>query len=874
MRILHLCKFFIIVPWVATKLIFVYFFIRKRDERLDRFGHHICNCLQSLGPFYIKMGQILATRSDLIPQNITSKLAILQDNVPGDNKAYVKKLLIRELGNDYPKIFSDFDFEALASASIAQVHKATLQSGETVAVKIVKKNVKQQLTGNFFLLNILLWWLLLFFPILKKMRLRERYNEIKKLLVEQTDMVRELAHQKVLYKNFIGHPYIVIPKAYDEFCSQNILVLEYITAIRGQEFSRVNFPKDQLARRLQDSVYTMLYLDGFSHGDPHPGNIFFTEDGKLIFLDFGIVTILSEREKWGLSSFYYACTRNEWDIAVDRFTEHFVTDKQDIHAKIQQYRQDLYNTLKYHFHDKTNRWSTMEYFKDVNQVLQKYNACYTTNFTKVELVFLSCEGFACQIDPQIDIWGNARKFTDRFSPYMSDEVKQKFDRYFQETIPRSLQVTKSAKQHLVAPTHFDRYFFPSTYPLVVKKAYGCKIEDIDNNTYIDVSCGYGPHILGYAHPVINEALQKASQQGSINALGHFPEIELAKIISEAFPSAEKVIFSNSGTEAVIQALRICRAYRKKDMIAKFEGHYHGFSDQGMVSSWFRFSGQKKNPDPIAGTLGSVKSVVNNTLVLQYGDPGALEQLLLRKDELAAIICEPLPTSMAKIDHEFLQQLREFCSTHDIPLIFDEVVSGFRVHYGGAQVVADVEPDLTCLGKIIGGGLPCGAVTGKKELIDVAKSSGDPFIDYEQKTFVGGTMSGNSLSCAAGLATLSYLRENKHIYEQLHEQTNWLTTQLEEIAQNNKISLQVSGYGSIFSFTFSHKKSKFYREKQSGSNFKANLALAYYMRKHGIYMPELHTLMLNAAHNMEDLEKITAAFEKSLCEMTADGIFVL
>ncbi|HVG01508.1 MAG TPA: aminotransferase class III-fold pyridoxal phosphate-dependent enzyme, partial [Nitrospira sp.] len=239
-----------------------------------------------------------------------------------------------------------------------------------------------------------------------------------------------------------------------------------------------------------------------------------------------------------------------------------------------------------------------------------------------------------------------------------------------------------------------------------------------------------------------------------------------------------------------------------------------------------------------------------------------------------VICEPMPTSLANYDKEFLQALRTLCTELDIPLIFDEVVTGFRVAYGGSQTLTGITPDLTCVGKIIGGGLPCGGVVGSRKLIDIARSSQDPFFDYEHKVFVGGTMSGNTLSCAAGVAALSHLKQNPEIYVELDKKTNWLAEEFRKIATSKGISCHVNARHSIFSLNFTHRTAKFYRDKLAGSNFKATIALAYYMRKHGVYMPELHSFLLSAAHTQEDLETIAVAFQQSLEEMLADGLFVV
>ena len=233
----------------------------------------------------------------------------------------------------------------------------------------------------------------------------------------------------------------------------------------------------------------------------------------------------------------------------------------------------------------------------------------------------------------------------------------------------------------------------------------------------------------------------------------------------------------------------------------------------------------------------------------------------------------MPSSIAKCDVEFLKSLRSLCTELGIVLIFDEVVTGFRVTYGGAQTLAGVLPDLSTLGKIIGGGLPCGAVVGRAEIVDVARSSQDPFFDYDNKAFVGGTMSGNSLTCQAGIAALDQLNAQRSLYDKLNEHTDWLAQQMRKVAAELGVDFFIEGRHSIFSLTFSHRTSKLYRKKQAGSNFKANIALAYYMRKYGVYIPELHSFMISTAHSLVDLEAVVKAFRQSLEEMSVDGFFV-
>jgi glutamate-1-semialdehyde 2,1-aminomutase len=586
-----------------------------------------------------------------------------------------------------------------------------------------------------------------------------------------------------------------------------------------------------------------------------------------------LVGVLTEQQKWGLASFYYAAVRKEWPKAIDRFTKTFVVGGERA-VTIADYRSRLERVLREHFEERTSFWSTVAFVEDANCVLRQHGLRFTTVFTKVALTFLSGEGFVNLIDPNIDIWTNARRFTDRVSPYMSNAVEQRFDQQFRDIIPTSLKWRDRAAESLVAPTHLDRYMVPSIYPLFIKRARGCRIEDLDGRTYIDFQCGFGAQYLGHAHPVLVDAIARAAEAGSINAIGHCAEVELAEEIASALPSAERVIFANSGTEAVLHALRLCKAARGRAKIAKFEGHYHGFSDQGIVSSWFAFSGTADCPEATTGMPGTDSTVAERTLVLQYGHAGSLARLADNADELACVICEPFPSALAECDVTFLQALRAMCDRHGIPLVFDEIVSGFRVAFGGAQLIAAVQPDLTCLGKIIGGGLPCAAVAGRRELIELAKSSRDPFRDLEERVFVGGTMTGNSLACSAGLAAVRYLRDNQNIYSDVDSCTRRLGKELTCIATDLGVPCQVNAARSILTMTFGFRKPRFVREQHSNSIYRANLALAYYMRLHGVHVPELHTMMLCAAHSHTDIDQTAEAFSRSLREMIEDGLFLI
>ncbi|MFE5852967.1 aminotransferase class III-fold pyridoxal phosphate-dependent enzyme [Streptomyces sp. NPDC056500] len=870
----HLAKAASAILVGTAKYWFEWVRARGAGTRNQRRADAILTFLTRMGPLYIKMGQIAATRSDLLPTEWVSTLRSLHDQTPHMSPQRTRRAIERELGDSLESGFSAFELRPVASASVAQVHVAHLHNGRKVAVKLVKDGVTTQIEESLRTLGALVKLVHRLVPRARRLNLPTRFDELARLLRPQADMKHEAGRQQRIHANFAEHPYVRVPAVLPELVTDRMLVMEFMDGIPGNHAESVGIPRERLARRLQDVVYTMLYMHGLSHGDPHPGNVLFTPDGELVLLDFGVTVELSEHEKWGLSSFYYACIRKEWSLASERFTRHFVLTSPELEAQRTEYDRRMMEILRHHFDISSTQWSSMAYVGDVLKLLGNFHAQYTTNFTKVELVFLSSEGFVTQIDPNIDIWSNARKFTDRYSPYMSAEVESRFAAHFSQQMPATLQLRERARNTLVAPGHADRYFFPSAFPVFVRQATGGRVRDFDDNEYLDLCGGYGPHLLGYAHPAINAAISASLENGLINGIGNPHEVELAELLVASFPSAEKALMCNSGTEAILFAIRMCRGYRRRNKVAKFEGHYHGFSDQGMVSSWFRFSGETDWPQPIAGSLGTDPGTVDNTLVLQYGDLCGLTRLREYADELACVILEPMPTSVVTLDVPFLTELRSLCTELAIPLIFDEVVSGFRVAYGGVQNLVDIHPDLTCLGKVIGGGLPCGAVVGRATFIDMAKSSQDPFYDYENKVFAGGTLSGNSLTCAAGTAVLRHLDANPQLYTQLEDKTQRLAAMLRQSTSHRDIACKINARNSIFSLTFSHREARLYRERMAGSNFKATIALAYYMRKHQVYLPELHSFLISAAHTTEDLHQVALAFERSLDEMLADGLFVL
>ena len=285
-------------------------------------------------------------------------------------------------------------------------------------------------------------------------------------------------------------------------------------------------------------------------------------------------------------------------------------------------------------------------------------------------------------------------------------------------------------------------------PLFIKRAQGATIVDVDDNSYIDFVCSWGPMIVGHAHPDIVRAIADTSVNGTSFGAPTPSEITLAEMVVEAVPSIEKVRFVNSGTEATMSAIRLARGYTGRNIVVKFDGCYHGHADSFLVKA-----GSGVATLGIPGSPGVPEDIVKNTISIPYNNIEILEKTLLDESlDIACVILEPVAGNMGCVvpDKAFLERARALTSQLGIVLIFDEVITGFRLAYGGAQQYFSIKPDLTCLGKIIGGGLPVGAYGGKAEIMDQIAPDGP--------VYQAGTLSGNPLAMAAGIATLKILQQ--------------------------------------------------------------------------------------------------------------------
>lgn len=394
-------------------------------------------------------------------------------------------------------------------------------------------------------------------------------------------------------------------------------------------------------------------------------------------------------------------------------------------------------------------------------------------------------------------------------------------------------------------------------PIFIQKSDGAYLYDVDGNSFIELINSWGPMILGHNHPMIREAVVKAVEDGLSYGAPTAKEIEIAELIVEMVPSVEKVRMVNSGTEATMSAIRVARGYTGRDKFIKMEGHYHGHGDSFLISAG---SGAitMGNPDSPGVTVGTAK----DTLLAPYNDLEAIERLVkANKGEIAALILEPVPGNMglALPIPGYLEGLREICTREGIVLIFDEVMTGFRLAKGGAQELFGVTPDMTTLGKIIGGGMPVGAYGGKKEIMEFVSPAGP--------VYQAGTLSGNPIAMSAGLAMLHYLNNHPEVYAELALIGRKITEGISKINHDLNLNYTVNALGSMYSLFFTDQPVvDFESAKKSntvlfGSYFQA-------MLKRGVYLApsQFESLFLSTALSDELIGKILTAHEESMREI--------
>ena len=401
-------------------------------------------------------------------------------------------------------------------------------------------------------------------------------------------------------------------------------------------------------------------------------------------------------------------------------------------------------------------------------------------------------------------------------------------------------------------------------PLFIQRGEGCRLYDIDGNKFIDYVCSWGPLILGHAHPSVVVAIKEAAERGTSYGAPTEAEVELAMLITSALPSVEMVRFVNSGTEATMSALRLARAYTRRDKIIKFDGCYHGHADGLLVKA-----GSGVATLGLPDSPGVPESYAQHTLVAPYNDLEAVARLLeANRGQVAAAIVEPIAANMGVVPPtpSFLEGLRQLTRDSGSLLIFDEVITGFRVGWSGAQGLYGISPDLTCLGKIIGGGLPVGAYGGRREIMEMVAPLGP--------VYQAGTLSGNPLAMAAGLATLRELHPvvspaepKEGVYKQLEERSARLAEGLQAAAREAGITVVGNRVGSVMTLFFTDQGVTDYASART-SDAQKYAAFFRAMLERGVYLApsQFEAAFVSTAHAEADIEETVKAAEDAFREI--------
>jgi len=393
-------------------------------------------------------------------------------------------------------------------------------------------------------------------------------------------------------------------------------------------------------------------------------------------------------------------------------------------------------------------------------------------------------------------------------------------------------------------------------PVVIARGEGPYVYDVDGNRYIDYVCSWGPLILGHAHPAVVEAVRRAAERGTSYGAPTEAEADLAQLIVEAMPSIELLRFVNSGTEATMSALRLARAFTGRDKIVKFEGCYHGHADGLLVQA-----GSGVATLGLPDSPGVPASYAQETLVARFNDVPSVEALFDQHgDAIAAVIVEPVAGNMGVVPPQpgFLEALREITHRAGALLVFDEVITGFRVAYGGAQSLYGITPDLTCLGKIIGGGLPVGAYGGRREIMAMLAPNGP--------VYQAGTLSGNPLAMAAGVATLRELQP-PGFYERLDALSAKLVESVARAAKSAGVSLWLNRVGSMRTPFFVDAPVTDYASARR-SDTKLYARFFHAMLERGVYLApsQFETVFISSAHTEREIADTVTAAEASFAEI--------
>lgn len=416
---------------------------------------------------------------------------------------------------------------------------------------------------------------------------------------------------------------------------------------------------------------------------------------------------------------------------------------------------------------------------------------------------------------------------------------------------KSKELFAAAKRHIPGGVNSPVRAFGSVgrTPRFIASAKGDRIVDVDGNEMIDYVCSWGPGILGHAHPRVVEKVKEACDYGLSYGAPTEKEVRLAELIAELVPSMEVSRLVSSGTEAVMSAIRTARGYTKRDKIIKFKGCYHGHSDGLLVKA-----GSAALTTSVPDSAGVPADYTKHTLVALYNNQESVERLFRENPkDIAAVIVEPVAANMGVVlpERGFLEFLREITREHGTLLIFDEVITGFRLALGGAQEYFGISPDLTTLGKIVGGGMPIGAYGGKREIMQMVSPDGP--------VYQAGTLSGNPIATTAGMETLLLLKEDPSIYQRLEKKAGKIARAAREATGGKACVNQI---GSLLSIFFTEKEVKDYEGAVSSDTAKYAEYFGYLL-DHGIYVApaQFESMFVSEAHSEEDIEKTCQVIEQ-------------
>lgn len=417
-------------------------------------------------------------------------------------------------------------------------------------------------------------------------------------------------------------------------------------------------------------------------------------------------------------------------------------------------------------------------------------------------------------------------------------------------LEKSIELYTRGKKNLVGAVNSPVRAFKSVggVPIFIDRAKGSKIYDVDGNEYVDMVLSYGPMILGHRNSIVEKTVKKYMKKGYTFGASTKGEIILAEMVCEAFPGMDKVRFVNSGTEAVLSAIRLARAYTGKNKIIKFAGCYHGHSDALLVAA-----GSGLATLSIPGSKGVPDEAVKNTLIAEFNNIQSVERHL-RKDDVAAIIIEPIAGNMGVIQPsgKFIKELKELVKASGILLIADEVMTGFRSKFGGAQELLGFQADITCLGKVVGGGFPVGAYGARNEIMEMVSPLGD--------MYQAGTLSGNPIAMACGISTLKELKKQDP-YRDFEKTAAFLEREMKTAAKVNGVDLQVNRFGSMINPFFTKTRVVDFKTAQTSDTDKFK-TFFWKMMENGVFLPpsQFESWFLATAMTKRDIYKVRTAIQ--------------